>query len=72
MHGGGPDVTPGKPLDHVYKQENLDLVRKGCENLIHHVQNIRKFGVRPVVAINRFSSDSEAELQLVKEVCGVS
>jgi len=54
MHGGGPDVVAGKPLDHVYKDEALDLVKAGCANLIHHIKNIKKFGVKAVVAINRF------------------
>lgn len=53
MHGGGPDVVAGKPLDHVYKEENLQLVQAGCANLIHHIHNIKKFGVKAVVAINR-------------------
>jgi formyltetrahydrofolate synthetase len=69
MHGGGPEVAAGKPLDHVYKEEALDLVRAGCANLIHHIRNIRKFGVNAVVAINRFSSDTEAELNLVRDLC---
>ena len=53
MHGGGPDVVAGKPLDFVYKEENLDLVRKGCANLIHHLKNVNKYGVKAVVAINK-------------------
>ena len=53
MHGGGPDVVAGKPLDPVYKEVALDLVRAGCANLQHHVRNVAKFGVRAVVAINR-------------------
>jgi len=65
MHGGGPDVVAGKPLSHVYKEEALDFVEKGCSNLIHHIRNVNKYGVRPVVAINRFSTDTEAELALV-------
>jgi len=66
MHGGGPNVVAGKPLDHVYKNENLDLVRAGCSNLIHHIKNIKKYGVEAVVAINKFSSDTDAELDLVR------
>lgn len=66
MHGGGPAVVAGKPLDHVYKDEALDLVKAGCANLIHHIKNITKFGVEAVVAINRFATDTEAELELVK------
>jgi len=68
MHGGGPDVVAGKPLDHVYKDEALDLVKAGCANLIHHIKNIKKFGVKAVVAINRFSTDTEAELNLVRDL----
>jgi formate--tetrahydrofolate ligase len=53
MHGGGPDVVAGKPIPHVYKEENLELVSEGCKNLIHHIQNVKKFGVIPVVAVNK-------------------
>lgn len=66
MHGGGPAVAAGKPLDAVYKEENLDLLRAGCCNMMHHVRNANKFGVRTVVAVNRFSTDTENELELVK------
>ena len=53
MHGGGPEVLAGKPLSHVYKEEELELVKNGTANLIHHIKNVLKFGVKPVVAINR-------------------
>lgn len=68
MHGGGPDVVAGKPLDLVYKESAPVLVREGCANLLHHIRNIRKFGVHAVVAINRFSSDTEEELELVRNL----
>jgi len=68
MHGGGPDVVAGKPLDHVYKDEALGLVEAGCANLIHHIKNVIKYGVRCVVAVNRFSTDTEAELELVRKL----
>ncbi|MFN8572724.1 MAG: formate--tetrahydrofolate ligase [Gemmatimonadaceae bacterium] len=45
--------------------ENLDALRKGIVNLEHHIQNVKQFGVPVVVAVNRFTSDSDAELQLV-------
>ena len=67
MHGGGPPVLAGKPLDHAYKSENVDLVRAGCCNLSRHISNIRNFGVPVVVAINKFSSDSDAEVAAVRE-----
>ena len=67
IHGGGPPVVAGRPLDHVYKSENVDLVRAGCCNLVRHISNIRNFGVPVVVAINKFASDTDAELAAVRE-----
>jgi methylenetetrahydrofolate dehydrogenase (NADP+)/methenyltetrahydrofolate cyclohydrolase/formyltetrahydrofolate synthetase len=55
MHGGGPAVTPGKPLDAVYTEEHLDLLEKGCANLGKHIENAKMFGLKVVVAINKFS-----------------
>lgn len=52
MHGGGPAVTPGMPLQSEYTKENLDLVAHGLPNLIKHISNGVKFGVPVVVAIN--------------------
>ncbi|CAG9578494.1 formate--tetrahydrofolate ligase [Leishmania major strain Friedlin] len=49
-------------------KENADALRAGLSNLVRHIQNIRKFGVPVVVALNRFSTDTEAELALVKEL----
>ncbi|KAJ9085498.1 tetrahydrofolate synthase [Entomophthora muscae] len=65
MHGGGPDVVPGRPLPAEYTTENLGLVEAGCQNLIHHINNCHKFGVPVVVALNAFSSDTSSELELV-------
>jgi len=48
-------------------QEDVDAVRKGCANLARHIQNVKTFGVPPVVAINQFSADTEAELEAVRE-----
>ncbi|HJW72021.1 MAG TPA: formate--tetrahydrofolate ligase [Geothrix sp.] len=67
MHGGGPKVVAGKPLDRVYVEENLDLLRKGLPNLTHHIRIARRFGVPVVVAVNGFATDSAAELDLVKQ-----
>jgi formate--tetrahydrofolate ligase len=68
MHGGGPMVRPGLSLDEVYRSENLGLLEKGCENLIAHIDTVRQSGVRPVVCINRFHTDTVTELQLVRRV----
>ena len=66
MHGGGPTVKPGIPLDEAYVSENLPLVEKGCGNLIAHIETVKKAGVRPVVCINSFHTDTEAEIALVR------
>ncbi len=68
MHGGGPTVKPGMPLDEVYARENLELVEKGCENLIAHIETVKKSGVRPVVCINSFYTDTKAEIELVRKI----
>ncbi len=65
MHGGGPRVVAGKPLDAAYTDENLDLLRKGLGNLQHHIKNVRRFGVPVVVAVNSFATDTPAEVELV-------
>ncbi len=50
-------------------QENTGAVAAGCANLIRHVENMRKFGLKVVVAINRFTADTQAELETVQEAC---
>nr|KAJ3418090.1 C-1-tetrahydrofolate synthase, cytoplasmic [Polyrhizophydium stewartii] len=67
MHGGGPEVVAGKPISEVYLNENLELLQAGCGNLAKHIENARKFGVPVVVAVNRFSSDTDAEVELVRK-----
>ena len=69
MHGGGPDVVPGRPLPDAYTQENLELLEKGCENLFHHVKNVKKSGITPVVCINKFYTDTDAEIALIRKHC---
>ncbi|QRW16162.1 methylenetetrahydrofolate dehydrogenase (NAD+) [Rhizoctonia solani] len=66
MHGGAPDVTPGKPLHDTYLKEDLVTLKEGCKNLGKHIQNAKAFGVKVVVAVNQFSTDTPAELELVK------
>jgi formyltetrahydrofolate synthetase len=67
MHGGGPRVVAGKPLDPAYTSENLDLLSAGMENLLHHIKITRKFGIPVVVAINRFLTDTPNELELIRK-----
>jgi formyltetrahydrofolate synthetase len=67
MHGGGPRVVPGKPLPAEYKEENLELLEKGCSNLKKHIQNAKLFGVNVVVAVNRFTTDTDKEIDLIRK-----
>jgi formate--tetrahydrofolate ligase len=67
MHGGGPKVVPGIALPEEYKKENLALVEKGCENMVHLIGVIRKSGINPVVCINRFYTDTDAECAVVRK-----
>lgn len=66
MHGGGPAVKPGKKLDEAYTHENLGLLEAGFANLAAHIEIVKKSGVRPVVCLNHFYTDSRAELEFVR------
>ncbi len=68
MHGGGPKVIAGRPLDTAYTSENLELLEKGIGNLAAHIENVNKFGVPAVVAVNRFPNDTDAEVEMVKRM----
>ncbi|MBN2550336.1 MAG: formate--tetrahydrofolate ligase [Anaerolineales bacterium] len=67
MHGGGPKVVAGKPLNAVYTDENLDLLRAGLGNMQHHIRNVLRFGIPVVVAVNSFATDTQAECDLVRQ-----
>ena len=67
MHGGGPKVVPGLPMPEEYTKENVGLVEKGCENMVHHINSVRKAGINPVVCINVFHTDTDAEIQAVRK-----
>ena len=59
MHGGGPKVVPGNPLDKAYTKRTSGLVEKGCENLLAHIETVKKSGISPVVCINHFYTDTD-------------
>jgi formate--tetrahydrofolate ligase len=61
MHGGVEKAA--------LKHEDVDAVERGFANLERHVRNLRKFGVPPVVAVNRFSADTEAEMDRLRTLC---
>ena len=67
MHGGGPAVKPGAPLDDAYTREDLDLLEKGLCNLGAHIKNALKFGIPVVVAVNAFRDDTPGELETIRE-----
>ncbi len=67
MHGGGPKVTAGAPLDPAYVTEDLELLEKGLCNLEVHIENALKFGITTVVAVNSFKDDTKAEVELVRK-----
>jgi methylenetetrahydrofolate dehydrogenase (NADP+)/methenyltetrahydrofolate cyclohydrolase/formyltetrahydrofolate synthetase len=67
MHGGGPKVVAGKPLNAAYTDENLELLKAGLPNLQHHIKNARRFGIPVVIAVNSFATDTQKEVELVRE-----
>jgi len=67
MHGGGPKVVAGIPLPDAYTKEDLGLLEKGLSNMIHHINIIRTSGINPVVCINRFHTDTDAEVAMVRK-----
>ena len=68
MHGGGPKVVAGQPLNRAYTEENLELVEKGCSNLIKMIENARRYGIPVVAGVNRFQYDTTAEIDLVRRL----
>ncbi|MBF0413705.1 MAG: formate--tetrahydrofolate ligase [Desulfamplus sp.] len=68
-HGGAPVPVPGKAMPVEYSTENVGWVEKGCGNLIHHIRNVRKAGISPVVCINAFYTDTPAEIKKVRDLC---
>ncbi len=67
-HGGAPVPVPGRPLDPCYKEENVGWVEKGVENLVHHINTVKKAGINPVVCINHFYTDTDAEVKAVRKL----
>ncbi len=68
MHGGGPRVAPGLPLPEEYKKENLPLLEKGAANMVHHLRTIKQSGMKPVVCINWFHTDTKDEIALLRRL----
>jgi methylenetetrahydrofolate dehydrogenase (NADP+)/methenyltetrahydrofolate cyclohydrolase/formyltetrahydrofolate synthetase len=67
MHGGGPKVIAGIALPDEYKKEDLGLLEKGLPNLVHNINIVKMSGISPVVCINRFHLDTDAEVAMVRK-----
>jgi formate--tetrahydrofolate ligase len=69
MHGGGPRVVAGLPLDPSYTKENLPLLEKGVANVVHHIGIVKQAGINPVVCINSFHTDTKDEIAFLRKAC---
>ena len=68
MHGGVGKIVAGKPLDPALLAENVEAVRTGAANLAKQIENVRLFGIPVVVAINSFPTDTQGEVEAIREV----
>ena len=68
MHGGVGKIVAGKPLDPALRQENVDAVTRGAQNLAKQIENVQLFNVPVVVAINAFPTDTPAEVEAIRQV----
>jgi formyltetrahydrofolate synthetase len=67
-HGGAPIPIPGRPMPEEYRNENVEWVEKGCQNLVHHINTVKKAGINPVVCINAFFTDTDNEIKAVRKI----
>lgn len=68
-HGGAPIPVPGKPMPDAYSGENVGWVEEGTQNLLHHIETVKKAGINPVVCINAFYTDTDNEIKAVRRLC---
>jgi len=68
MHGGVGKIVAGKPLDPALLEENVEAVRFGAQNLAKQIENVTMFGIPAIVAINSFPTDTQAEVEAIREV----
>jgi formate--tetrahydrofolate ligase len=67
-HGGAPIPVPGRPMPDEYMTEQVGWVEKGCGNLVHHINTVKKAGINPVVCINAFYTDTDNEIKAVRRI----
>jgi formate--tetrahydrofolate ligase len=65
---GAPLWAPGKDLTNIYNKENLAWLEDGAQNLVHHINTVKKAGINPVVCINAFYTDTEDEIKLLRKI----
>lgn len=68
VHGGGSPIKPGQSLPQEYREENLGILERGCANLAKHIENAKSFNLPVIVAVNKFVTDTDAELELVRKL----
>jgi len=68
MHGGAGRVIAGRPLPPELIEENLPILEKGAANLVKQIENAKLFGIPVVVAVNRFTTDTDNEVELVRRI----
>jgi len=70
MHGGAFEAKPGKPMNkELVAKVNMEALEAGCANLAAHIANVKQHGVSAVVAINRFQTDREEEIEFIRKFC---
>ena len=67
-HTGKYQIIPGRAIDPALSEENVADVEAGAVNMVRHLENLKKFGVNPVVAVNVFPQDTEREIEAVREI----
>jgi len=67
LHGGATPVSAGQAIPEEYTTENLEYVQKGMCNVIKHIQNAKSYGVKVILAINKFTTDTDAEIEVVRK-----
>jgi len=68
VNAGALPCPPGKPIPKEYFEENLAWLEDGMGNVLHHVKTVQKAGINPVVCINRFHTDTQAEIDLTRKM----
>jgi len=67
-HTGKYTIVPGRPLDRGLTSENIADIEIGAANMIRHLENLRKYGINPVVAVNVFATDTQKEIDAIKRI----